>query len=288
MMPKRAPFLTLAAFAALAALAALAACPKKKQPEVTSPAAAPSSAPASAPAAMKIPKDATRVVSTTPPNGAKDVPISLEVISVVFNRPMSRTSVGFVMESDQTALAATGRASFDDMGRMVSLPVKLELGRDYVVWINREEQLGFKDISGKPAAPFRLSFSTAGSPKPGSAAGKVLVDGKLAQAMAAPRVVATDPPSGARDVDPARTSISVTFDQPMKRDRWSWVKQPDQPFPDGLGQPSFDVSGRINTVPVKLKPKTSYLIWINSEKFKNFQGEQGAPAAPYKLTFTTR
>ena len=102
-----------------------------------------------------------------------------------------------------------------------------------------------------------------------------------------PAVMCTQPNSGAKAVDPATTSISVTFDRPMKDKSWSWAYEDKEAFPETTGQPSYNQDRTINTLPVKLKPNTTYVIWINTSKLTGFQSPDGKPATPYKLTFTT-
>ena len=69
---------------------------------------------------------------------------------------------------------------------------------------------------------------------------------------------------------------------------WSWAYTKEEDFPQMTGQPYYDVTNKINTLPVKLESGKSYIIWINSEKFKNFKDKSGTPAFPFKFTFTTK
>jgi hypothetical protein len=38
---------------------------------------------------------------------------------------------------------------------------------------------------------------------------------------------------------------------------------------------------------VKLEPGKTYVIWLNSQKFRNFKDKDGQPAVPYLLVFET-
>jgi hypothetical protein len=40
------------------------------------------------------------------------------------------------------------------------LPVKLEPGKRYVIWINTAKFRNFKDRNGNPAEPYKLVFTT--------------------------------------------------------------------------------------------------------------------------------
>ena len=53
------------------------------------------------------------------------------------------------------------RPAFEADGRTAYLPVRLEPGRTYVVWLNSEEFQLFRDLAGQPAPPLRWIFTTA-------------------------------------------------------------------------------------------------------------------------------
>lgn len=103
----------------------------------------------------------------------------------------------------------------------------------------------------------------------------------------APRVVAFDPPAGATDVDPARTSLSVTFDRAMDPEGWAWVIERPDTAPE-LGASRFDASHTVNTVEARLQPGRSYVLWVNSPQFSYFRGADGVAATPVRWAFTTR
>jgi RNA polymerase sigma-70 factor (ECF subfamily) len=103
----------------------------------------------------------------------------------------------------------------------------------------------------------------------------------------APRVVTFDPPLGAADVDPARTTLSVTFDRPMDREGWAWVIENKSTAPD-IGESSWDTALRTNTTKVRLEPGRSYVVWVNSPQYLYFKDAQGRTATPVRWTFTTR
>jgi len=102
---------------------------------------------------------------------------------------------------------------------------------------------------------------------------------------APPQVISTFPPTDA--VVPAGIQqISVTFDRPMA-ESWSFVTGGEKAFPEIDGGPSLSADKRTISVAVKLHPNSTYVVWLNSDRFKNFKDEQGHPATPYRLTFTT-
>ena len=104
----------------------------------------------------------------------------------------------------------------------------------------------------------------------------------------APRIVETFPVNGSTDVDPSLNEISATFNEPMMDGNGSWAYTNKNEFPRIKGQPYYTKSYTKNNLPVILEANKEYIIWINSEKFKNFKDKAGNPALPFKLTFKTR
>lgn len=104
----------------------------------------------------------------------------------------------------------------------------------------------------------------------------------------APRVIETHPMNESTDVDPSLSEISVTFNEPMMDGNWSWAYTEKNEFPKIKGQPYYSENYTKNNLPVILEPGKQYIIWINSEKFKNFKDKAGNPALPFKFTFKTR
>jgi RNA polymerase sigma-70 factor (ECF subfamily) len=105
---------------------------------------------------------------------------------------------------------------------------------------------------------------------------------------AQPVVVGTQPGRGDTNVDPSLTEIRVTFNKRMMDGSWSWCQTEDQPYPDVTGSPYYLEDGKTCVLPARLEPETEYVIWINSEGYRNFKDEHGQRAVPYALYFTTR
>jgi hypothetical protein len=103
---------------------------------------------------------APRVVSTVPVNGSEDVDPATSEIAVTFDEPMTDGNWSWVYESRESFPQMTGQAHYDGDKTTNLLPVRLEPGKDYVVWINSEQHRNFKDTSGNSSAPFKLSFRT--------------------------------------------------------------------------------------------------------------------------------
>lgn len=103
-----------------------------------------------------------------------------------------------------------------------------------------------------------------------------------------PVVVKTVPEAGKGDIDPALNEIKVTFSKRMLNGSWSWSTLSKTSFPKTTAEPRYEKDGRTCVLPVKLERGKIYAIWINSEKFQNFQDVNELPAIPYLLVFQTK
>jgi len=229
------------------------------------------------PAPTATPADAPRVVAVDPPAGAIGIEPGRRLLSVTFDREMDRDGWAWLREGPESAPELTGKMSFDASGRTHSVEAELEPGRTYVLWINNEEIQHFRDTRGVPAVPFRWTFTTHRS--------AALAEFDSGDADP-PRVVALEPPEGATGVDPATTTLRVTFDRPMASG-WSWVQEDPGSFPETVGEPAFDGTGRFLVLPVRLRPETTYVVWLNSRDFQMFTSATGVPLPPQRWTFTT-
>ncbi|MDI9630373.1 MAG: Ig-like domain-containing protein [Acidobacteriota bacterium] len=109
----------------------------------------------SAPAAVALPT----VTRLEPPAGATGVEPGVTTLRVTFDRPMAE---GWSWVTDPVAPfpEMTGEASQSADGRSAALPVRLEPGRTYVVWLNSAEYQGFRDQNGLVLPPFRWELTT--------------------------------------------------------------------------------------------------------------------------------
>ena len=205
-------------------------------------------------------------IATNPIDGATDVDSSLSEITVTFNKPMMNDS-SWTGEDASSFPEFTGKPYFTNNDTICVQPVKLKLGKSYVIWINKinDEKLHpFKDKSGKVVKPYKLVFTT--------------------KSNILPKPIATNPINGATDVD---SEITVTFNKPMASS-WSWCSEGKDSYPELTRKPYFINNDTTCVLPVKLKPGKSYIIWINNERFKNFKDKNENAVEPYKLVFTTR
>lgn len=102
-----------------------------------------------------------------------------------------------------------------------------------------------------------------------------------------PQVVATTPVNGAQNVDPGLDGLRVTFSEQMSDGSWSWVYENESTFPEMIGQPHYENGGTTCALPVRLEPGRTYVIWLNSERFRNFKDEAGNTLPPYRWEFRT-
>lgn len=116
----------------------------------------------------------------------------------------------------------------------------------------------------------------------------LLLSGCGTKDIVPPKVSETYPQNGAQNVDTAQTEIWVKFDETMMDKSWSWCLEDKSKYPQMTGKPFFADNNTKCILPVKLEPDKEYIIWLNTNNFKNFKDKAGNPAEPYKLTFKTR
>jgi len=104
-----------------------------------------------------------RVVRLDPSNGATEVDPAVTELRVVFDRPMAE-GWSWVREDGATFPVMAGKAGQRNERTEAYLPVALEPGREYVVWLNSESHLDFRDPQGNPLPPLRWSFRTRATP----------------------------------------------------------------------------------------------------------------------------
>lgn len=101
-----------------------------------------------------------------------------------------------------------------------------------------------------------------------------------------PQIIASSPKIGETEVNPSITEITVTFDRDMDKG-FSWTGSgPDHP-PVSAGQKPHWRDKRICVLPVNLRAAHFYRVGINSTSFHGFSSEEGLPARPSAIYFTT-
>ena len=101
------------------------------------------------------------VVKTVPKAGTGDVDPKLTEIKVTFSKDMQDGSWSWSTLSKESFPRVTGKPKFLAKGRTCVLPVKLQPGKTYAIWINSAKFGNFKDTDGRSAVPYLLVFKTA-------------------------------------------------------------------------------------------------------------------------------
>jgi RNA polymerase sigma-70 factor (ECF subfamily) len=101
------------------------------------------------------------VVKTMPQSGDTEVDAAkVSEIRVTFSKDMMDKTWSWSTVSKDSFPKVAGKPHYDKDGRTCVLPVKLEAGKAYAVWLNSEQFHNFKDAAGHPAVPYLLVFET--------------------------------------------------------------------------------------------------------------------------------
>lgn len=102
------------------------------------------------------------VVKTVPEAGSIEVDPTLKQITITFSKEMTEGSFSIVNFSPGNAPKLAGKPSFAEDKKTCVVPVSLEAGRCYAVWLNTARFQNFKDADARPAVPYLLVFETKG------------------------------------------------------------------------------------------------------------------------------
>lgn len=102
------------------------------------------------------------VVKTAPEAGADAVDPSETEIRVTFSKEMRDGTWSWSTASKESFPETAGKPSYAKDKRTCVLPVKLQPGKTYAIWINSQKFHNFKDAAGQPAVPYLLVFKTKG------------------------------------------------------------------------------------------------------------------------------
>lgn len=101
------------------------------------------------------------VVKTVPQAGDTEVDASkVKEIRVTFSKDMAEKGWSWTQISDETFPKNDGKIHYEKDRRTCVMPVKLEPGKTYVIWLNPPRFRGFKDADGHPAEAYLLVFET--------------------------------------------------------------------------------------------------------------------------------
>ncbi|GMR22440.1 MAG: hypothetical protein BMS9Abin37_0791 [Acidobacteriota bacterium] len=100
------------------------------------------------------------VVETTPRAGAVDVDPNLAEVRVTFSKDMMTDNMWSVVKiSDDTFPKLAGEVGYQD-ARSFVIPVALEPGSTYALWLNYKQNDAFRDVNGSSSIPYFLVFQT--------------------------------------------------------------------------------------------------------------------------------
>ena len=100
------------------------------------------------------------VVKTVPQAGAANVDPAIKEIRVTYSKAMADGSWSWSTWGEENFPKTTGKPRYDKDGKTCVLPVKLERGRTYAIWLNSNNFGNFKDADGNQAVPYLLVFET--------------------------------------------------------------------------------------------------------------------------------
>ena len=100
------------------------------------------------------------VIKSVPESGADAVSPDTTEISVTFSKPMKAGSWSWAMLDKESYPGTNEPPKYLEDKKTCVLPVKLQPGKTYAVWINSEKLAGFKDTKEQPAVPYLLVFKT--------------------------------------------------------------------------------------------------------------------------------
>jgi hypothetical protein len=100
------------------------------------------------------------IVRTIPEAGVADVDAKLNEVQVTFSKEMQNGSWSWAQMSKASFPAVDGKIKYLADKRTCVLPVKLEPGKTYAIWLNSQKFGNFKDTEGRPAVPYLLVFKT--------------------------------------------------------------------------------------------------------------------------------
>jgi len=100
------------------------------------------------------------VVKSVPESGSTAVDPEMTEVRVTFSKEMQAGSWSWCMLDKETYPGTAEAPKYLEDKRTCVLPVKLQAGKTYAVWINSEKLHGFTDTKGQIAVPYLIVFKT--------------------------------------------------------------------------------------------------------------------------------
>jgi RNA polymerase sigma-70 factor (ECF subfamily) len=102
------------------------------------------------------------VVKTVPEAGSDQVDPGTTEIRVTFSKEMQDGSWSWSTVSQASFPETAGNPKYAEDRRTCILPVKLQPGKTYAIWVNSQKFRNFRDAQGHSAVPYLLVFKTKG------------------------------------------------------------------------------------------------------------------------------
>ena len=99
------------------------------------------------------------IVAMEPANGADSVAADLNKLVITFDQAML-PGWSFLQLEPGNYPAEAGQPFYDGDKKVITLPVKLQPGRTYVIGLNNADYTSFKNSGGTPLYPVVYKFST--------------------------------------------------------------------------------------------------------------------------------
>ena len=100
------------------------------------------------------------VIKCVPDAGSTAEDPGITEIRVTFSKDMQPGTWSWGMINKESYPGTSDSPRYLDDKRTCVLPVKLQSGKTYAVWINSEKLQNFKDTKGQIAVPYLLVFKT--------------------------------------------------------------------------------------------------------------------------------
>ena len=100
------------------------------------------------------------VIKSVPEAGSAAVDPGTTEIRVTFSKEMQPGIWSWGMINKESYPGTSESPKYLDDKRTCVLPVKLQAGKTYAVWINTEKLQNFKDTKGLVAVPYLIVFKT--------------------------------------------------------------------------------------------------------------------------------
>ena len=100
------------------------------------------------------------VIATIPESGTAEVDPALTELRVTFSTPMLAGGWSWSSSSEDSSPQSSSPPKYLTDQRTCVLPVRLQPGKVYALWLNSEKFKNFKDREGHAALPYLLIFQT--------------------------------------------------------------------------------------------------------------------------------